>query len=270
MSSNANINAKLATLNTLQPMLEQINSGDPAVTALSNVLTILISQVIELKADLIGSGQRIADTETRSAKTEQYSRRNTTVLAGLPLDPSESKSSQGNLADNVVKHLTKETGITISKNNISAVHRNGPIKVPSVDGEGIVQAGGVKTRSGSGGVKTKPGSGAIDTPPSVPSVTVCFRDTNLKDRILKSYRNFDPTAKKSKPIRLYQSLSPYYKTLKSRISTELKEKLKSDSSELTIRWIHWRSAGFCCKLSDDRLLKGISSYDDFKNHLINL
>ena len=82
---NGNIDAKLATLNTLQPMLEQINSSDPAVVTLTNVIKILISQVIEIKADFIGSGQRLAVTETRSARTEQYSRRNTTVLVGLPL-----------------------------------------------------------------------------------------------------------------------------------------------------------------------------------------
>ena len=164
-----------------------------------------------------------------------------------------------------------ETGVTLSSSNFSAVHRNGPIKAKGDEDSTILPSSedGRITRSQS---NSRPGNGNGISPgsgdsPMVPSVTVCFYDSNVKDRVLKAYSNYDTTAKKSKPVRLYQSLSPHFKALKSQISSELKEMLKSRNSKSTVRWIHWRPAGLCCKLSDNTLIKGILSIEDFHKKL---
>ncbi len=174
-----------------------------------------------------------------SVKTEQYSRRNTTVLVGLPVDQSETKTSQGKLIDNVVKQLSTVSKIPVKAENLSAVHRNAPL---STDGR--------SSRS-----------------KQPPSVTVCFYNSNLKDSVLSNYYNFDRTKKKSRDVRLYQSLTKYYSDLKSKISSVIKAKL----GDKKVKWIHWRSQsmGLVVKLKDNTTFKHIFSFEDFDNQFSN-
>ncbi len=88
----------------------------------------------------------------RTVKKEQYSRRNTTTLVGLPVDSSETDKSQGKLVENVVKKLGSVSGINVKPSDLSAVHRNAKPKATT----------------------------ARNTRQSLPpSVTVCFYNSNI-------------------------------------------------------------------------------------------
>ena len=165
------LEGKLATLRTLQPMLDSITTSDPAITTLKTVLTILTAQMIEFKTEAVGSSINQHSNMVRTVKTEQYSRRNTTILVGLPVDSSESDTSQGKLIDNVVKKLTTVSGVNVKSSDLSAVHRNAKPKASSSTSR-------PNTRQ---------------TPP--PSITVCFYNSNLKDNVLMKYSNYDKPKK---------------------------------------------------------------------------
>ena len=231
---------KLATLNTIQPMLDSIVSSDLAVVTLKNVLSVLTSQIVELKTEVVLDSNKHHDTFIRTVKNEQYSRRNTAVLVGLPADPSESPTSAGNLVDIVAKKLTEISGTPVKPENFSAVHRNGPVKDDSAR----------STRHSN----TK-----------IPSITVYFFDSNQKDKVLQNYSNFDKSRGKSRDVRLYQSLSKFYTDLKSSLSSEIESKLGKNK----LKWIHWRSqsTGFVVKLKDDRTFKKIFCLNDFLGQL---
>lgn len=255
------LNNKLGTLRSLEPMLNSLNNmtQDTAITLLTNVVRVLLSQVIELKSDYIQSVGQIKEADTRSAKVEQYSRRNTTTLVGLALDVSESENSIGNLAEKVSTQLTTVTGIEVNPSSFSAIHRNGQAK--DKPDSGSANGAGITTRSKNNN-KTVP-----------PSITIRFKDSNLKDRVLSSYTNYNKAAKKPRSIKLYQSLSKFYVDLKHKVSKDLKEKYGDGS----VRWIHWRSAsaGLVCKLADtdnrkNKYIKNIHCYEDYQAELVKL
>ena len=233
------LEGKLATLRTIQPILEGIVSDDPAINSLKSVLTILTAQVVEIKSDVFASNIDQHQTIVRTAKTERYSRWNTTVLVGLPVGSSESDNSPGKLVENVAKKLTTVSGVSVKPSDLSAVHRNAQPKPTS----------NRNTR----GKKPNP-----------PSVTVCFYNSNLKDNVLMKYRNYDTSKKQSRDVRLYQSLSKFYSNLKDQISSVLESKLGKDK----VKWIHWRSqsTGFVVRLKDpdNTTFKNISCLQDFE------
>jgi RNase H-fold protein (predicted Holliday junction resolvase) len=233
------LEGKLATLRTIQPLLDNITSDDPVINWLKSVLTVITAQIIEIKSDVFASSIDHQQTIVRTAKTEQYSRRNTTVLVGLPVDSSESDNSSGKLVENVAKKLTTVFGINVKSSDLSAVHRNAQPKVATS-----------RTRQGN---KASP-----------PSVTVCFYNSNLKDNVLMKYSNFDTTKKQSRDVRLYQSLSKFYSNLTGQISSKLETKLGKGK----VKWIHWRSqsTGFVVRLknSENTTFKNIFCLQDFE------
>jgi len=250
-NSAALLEGKLATLRTLQPMLDAIPAFsadvDPSVKTafdtIKNVVSILIAQNIEEKSESVLSRVELKQSAVRSCKTEQYSRRNTTVLVGLPVDSSESTTSSGKLAENVAKKLTTVSGVTVKQSDFSAVHRN------SSSGDTPRTRQAAKSKN--------------------PSVTVCFYNSNLKDSVLMKYKNFDLTQKKPRDVRLYQSLSKFYTDLKANISSDLEDKLGKGK----VKWIHWRSqtTGFVVRLKDSNnsTLRNIFCFEDYERELSN-
>lgn len=234
------LDAHLATLKSLLPSLEAIKSDDPSINVIKSVLTVLTAQVIEVKTKVLVSSSSVDESFVRSVKTEQYSRRNTMVLVGLAVDPSESADSVGNLPSKVAETLSKESGVTIKPKDLSAVHRN---------------------RSNNNARNTRSKSSADSA-----SVTVALIDSNLKDQVLQKFSNFDVKLKKSKSVRLYQSLSFFYTKLKQRISASAEAKYGKGGKD-SLRWIHWRSqtSGFVLKFNNGKMIRGVFTYEDFDN-----
>ena len=104
-----------------------------------------------------------------------------------------------------------------------------------------------------------PGTSADAKPPSI---TVGFINSNKKDVVLQKYSNFEN--RKRKTVQLHQSLSPYFITLKNKISEYCKDTLK-----LKVRWIHCRSptSGICVKLDNGNMIGKVFCFEDFtKQH----
>ena len=101
--------------------------------------------------------------------TEQYSHRNTAVVVGLKVDPSESNTSRGNIVQEVAKVLASGSGVNVKASDLSAVHRNGSLN--------------------SNSKAEKP-----------PSITVVFNNSNVKDDVMSKYTNYDKNAKKSRDV----------------------------------------------------------------------
>ena len=144
----------------------------------------------------------------------------------------EPKQDNSVLADRIVKQLNEgSTGVQIARKDFAAVHRNGPINGPSA--------------------ATKP-----------PSVTVSFYNSNVHDDLLQAYPNFDKRANKPKQVRIYQSLSKNFTTLKYNISEYCKNDLKRP-----VKYIRWRSqsSGLVVKFADKdtNVLKKIFCFEDF-------
>ena len=68
---------KLATPNSLGPRLDSLLTTDPVLIELKSILNTVITQLIEVKTDLVISSTAQQESFIRTAKTEQYSRRNT-------------------------------------------------------------------------------------------------------------------------------------------------------------------------------------------------
>ena len=143
-------------------------------------------------------------------------------------------------AGTVCSELSK-AGTNVSANDFSAIHRNGKLnKTIQVNGKDI------------------------QVPPSI---TVKLKNLNKKDAVLRGYKNYIPgksANEKGKPrnIRVYQSLTEYYKALKDVINTKC-------GTTHPIRWIHWRSptCGLAVKLKNGRLLTKIHCVSDFEDQM---
>ena len=158
----------------------------------------------------------LQETQLMAANAEQYSRRDTVTVAGIPLKTPVNDEDIGAIA---ATELSR-SGISVSKEDFTAVHRN------SAENKEIQK-----------GQKT------ITVPPSV---TVKFKNINQKDKVLRAYKNYDKANNKPRPVRVYQSLSPYYTNLKKEINTVCNAK------KLSISWIHYRSptCGLAIKMKD--------------------
>ena len=77
------LNGKLATLQSLGPRLDSLVTVDPVLIEIKSILNMVITQLIEVKTDLVISSTAQHESFIRTAKTEQYSRRNTCVVVGL-------------------------------------------------------------------------------------------------------------------------------------------------------------------------------------------
>jgi len=93
-----------------------------------------------------------------------------------------------------------------------------------------------------------------------PSITVRFGNLTKKDKVQRSYKNYNKE-RKLKQVRVYQSLTPYYKSLKDNISKYF------EGLKVPVKWIHWRSAtaGMVVKLDGGRLLTKLFCLNDCKS-----
>lgn len=202
---------------------------------LKNVAT-LRSEVDSLKVEnaslKAGLGQGLDKINANSVdigRIEQYSRRGTLTVIGLPMVDNEDVVSK------VIETLSTKD-VKLVPGDFEAVHRNGNKNTEYV----------------------RPRDQKKFVNP--PSITVRFGNLTKKDKVQRAYKNYN-SDRKPKQVRVYQSLTPYYKTLKDNITKYL-EGLKVD-----VKWIHWRSAtaGMVVKLDGGRLLTKLFCLNDCKS-----
>ena len=246
------LKSKLETLNSVKETVQSVVSQDPTLNLLKSAVLTLVAQVTEMKSDLVilqdaSSRTRttVLDLGVSTAKTEQYSRRNTIVIAGQTVDKSEADGKLGKLPENVCKLIKSVAGVDVKPEDFSAIHRNSYT---------------AKNNQAKNNEKNNQSQSGDSFKPKVPSITVAFYNSNLKDDVLQNYRNYDTRVSRPRPVKVYQSLSKHYTTLKNRISDHCKEVLKAE-----VQWIHWRSqsAGLCIKFKSGTKCSKVFSFEDF-------
>ena len=183
-----------AVLDQVQAMADNLVPTTPVEKGLRDIMNLIISQVKEMKVEQARIQQEvffrhkkvvddIDNLNLAAAKTEQYTRRDTLTVVGLPM-PAEPES-HSELSTKVAEVLSV-SGEPVTAADFTAIHRNS-------------QAGRV--------VKGR------NIPPSV---TVRFQNINKKDNVLRQYKNFDLARKKPKEIKVYQSLSKHYSDVRKK------------------------------------------------------
>ena len=221
-------------LNCVKSLLTKINVLQDEVTKLS-------TSNEETQFSNVGLQRTVNELQKDSelitimaAKAEQYTRRDTIIVSGVDMLPDEQESD---LTKKVTVELRK-SGHEVSADDFTAIHRNGNSnKTITRDNKEIVVS---------------------------PSITVKFRNINKHDRVVRDYKNFDKSANKKRKVRIYQSLSVYYKTLKESINDYCTK------NKYGVLWAHWRSpsCGFAVKMkAGNKLLTGIHCMSDFQNKL---
>ena len=217
--------------------LKGLDSSLQAVLGpLISKITLLESEVNDLKLRLTESEKRNDLLAQQLGQTDQYHRRSTVIVTGLAVRDNETIES---LATTVSSVLSQKSKVPITPADIQAVHRNSPPKDSPPD----------------------PNNGA-STPPHPPSITLRLYNYNTKDKLLKSFS----TKNRGSKIRVVQSLSPYYQDLRRKISLHCKE------IGLKLRYIHYRSPSAGLVLKTDRgahdfFLSKIFCWSDFVNQL---
>ena len=192
------------------------------------------NQVNPIKTQLKEIDDAQAELIINHGKIEQYQRRDTLIISGLDMKENETAEQ---IKHSVVQVLG-QSGVQVSHGDLSAVHRNA--KEPKV---------------------IKKGDRQITVPPSI---TVKLYNLNKKDDILRNYKNFDRAQDRKRKVRVYQSLSPYYKEIKDLINEHC------STNGIAIAWAHWRSAscGLAIKLKDsNKVITKVHCLSDFKNQL---
>ena len=186
---------------------------------------------------------KIKKLECDLGKTDQYSRRGTITVVGLPMAKGEKADD---LANAVAGTISVE-GLTVKPTDFAAIHRNSQIDTVVVKKDKSGKT--VTDRSGQPVKITKP-----------PAITVRFNNLNIKDKVMRSYKN---TGRNNcpKPVCIYQSMNQYYTNLNDRIP----DYITSESTGLEVRWIFWRTAtcGLAVKLKDGKLFTKIHAFGDF-------
>ena len=238
-----------ATLDTLVPMIDRLRAESDFEIGVSNILRLVIAQLREVKVEQMKLQQMTADSfkcyESNlddlariTVKNEQYSRRDTVTVAGLPL--STDGETEDQLTKNVAEKLSA-SGVNVLKSDFSAVHRNSTTS---------------RTIRG----KTIP-----------PSVTVRFSTVSKKDSVLRGYKNFDLVANKPRDVKVYQSLSPHYSELRISITKFFDPKSEGAGEfglsrmDKLLKWVTYQSptSGFVMKLKTGEYFKGIHVWEDF-------
>ncbi len=180
-----------ATLDTLPQIIDSLKVNTDVEIGLCNVVRVLIGQLKEmildihrLKENVDGSFRQMdgsmVELTRQVVKGEQYNRRDTVTVVGLPLEDGESQST---LTEKVAQHLSN-SGEEVKSSDLTVVHRNG------------------KTSREVRGKKVPP------------SVTAKFSKISKKDSVLRQYRNYDQTKKTARPVKVYQSLTNHYSELR--------------------------------------------------------
>ena len=238
-----------STLDHMKTLLDELEPATPFEKGMKSYMTFLHCQFTELKhqVDRVQSDSVVRYRNTMETvdelaltcvKTEQYSRRDTVTVVGLTKPENET---QADLTKKVADVLSTP-GETVTESDLSVVHRNS--NHPKV-------------------IKGKTIS---------PSVTVKFCRIDTKDRALRAYKNFDVAHKRPREVRVYQSLTPHYSTLRGTIYKFLNSKPGDGqdfgnicNSGLSAKWVTYQSptSGLAVKLSSGEYFNGIHMFDDF-------
>ncbi len=240
--ASSSIDDIAATLDSIGPKINSIKPDTDFHITVSNILRLVVAQLKEIKVEQHRQRQTTESTfrqfdmtmfdMTRAvAKGEQYNRRDSAIVVGLPKNDTETEDT---LATAVAEQLSK-SGETVTPEDFTAVHRNGKVS---------------KTIKG----KVVP-----------PSVTVKFSVISKKDKVLRSYRNYDSVTKKPKTVKMYQSLSPHYAGLRQAIYKFFDTDNEANNLGKQIKWCTYQSptAGLVVKLKSDEYMRDIHLIDEF-------
>ena len=248
------ISSATATFNSLKNMLDSLKPQSEFERGVVTYLDFLANQVREIKSEQVGLREEmlvrnrnmtesVDDLTLSVVKTEQYSRRDTVTVVGLPMPDNENEAD---LCKKVAETLSV-SGQQVVPADLSAVHRNS--KSSKV----------IKGR-------TVP-----------PSVTVRFSRINQKDNVLRGYKNYDVSQGKRRDTRVYQSLTSHYSALRSCMYEFFNNKNDDNATDiknhvnLKVKWITYQSptAGFAVKLDDGTYFSGIHMWYDFVKFIRN-
>lgn len=258
LSASDNLSAVSSTLGTMKEMLDGLTANTEFEKGVKSYLALLHSQVCEARAEhsLLREEQArlrdemlvrnrnvrdsIDDLALNVVKTEQYSRRDTVTIVGLTKPDGTETETQ--LCEKVADVLSA-SGVTVTADDLSVAHRNSK-----------------NNRTVKG--KIVP-----------PSITARFAKISKKDAVLRSYKNYDSAKSKPRDVKVYQSLTPHYSTVRKSIYDFFNS--ESDSTEfgyvcnrgLKVKWVTYQSptSGFAIKLQSGEYFNGIHLFSEFLN-----
>ena len=243
----------VSTLDEIKEMLNAANVVSEGEKTLKTVVGLLISQMREWRIEQVKKDhtylqrhqqvtETLDDMNLSVVKSEQYTRRDVVTVVGLPLP--DGPESQSDLSTKVSEVLSR-SGEEVKPTDLTACHRN---------------ARNNRTIKG----KTVP-----------PSVTVKFDKITKKDNVLRQYKNYDSEKRKPRDVKVYQSLSEHYVTVRKYIV----DFFNSDSDErkfrpiynpnLKVKWVTYQSptSGFAIKLQSGEYFKGVHTWHQFVDKL---
>ena len=243
LNLNNKIDDVTATLDSILPMIDSMKPTEQFQISVCNVLRLLVGQIKEIKlaqvklqestvSSLGVVDENLVDLTRSAVKGEQYHRRDTLTVTGVPKNSTETDAELGK---KVAESLSL-SGETVKPDDFSVIHRNGN-----------------QTR------KNRQGK---DIPPSV---TVRFSKIGKKDKVLRGYRNYDATTKTPKSVKVFQSLSPHYSGLRQYIVNFFGTENVEANLGKQLKWCTYQSpsAGLAVKLKSDEFMRDIHVVDDF-------
>ena len=237
------INAASAPIDALNNLIDALKPVSDFEIGMTNLARIIVGHLKEIKLEVHDLKQvthrsfsamdgSLSDLTTAVVKGEQYNRRDTVTVLGMP-QPSDEKPDV--LAKKVATQLSL-SGETVTPQDFSAVHRNG-----------------------------RPQQSAGKTVP--PSVTVKFSKVSKKDVVLRGYKNFDSTKNKPRDVKVFQSLSPHYAGIRRKIVQFFDRTNSAKNFDKELKWVTYQSptAGLVVKLKSDEYFRDIHIWDDFND-----
>ncbi len=241
-SVDRKIDADTVTVDGLLPVIDALKPQSEFELGVTNVLRLLVGHLKEIKLDQFKQTQTTENTFCQVdqgmvgltkavVKGEQYNRRDTITMVGLPKAADETEAT---LTTKVAQHLSA-TGETVTSQDFTAVHRNGKDD-REVRGKKVP-----------------------------PSITVKFHSISKKDSILKNYKNYDEAAKQPRKVKLYQSLSPHYAQLRRSIIKFFDTANVGENFGKELQWVTYQSptAGLAVKLKSKEYFRDVHVVDDF-------
>ena len=240
------LNAATAIIEALSPLVNALKPTTDFEIGMTNLARLFVTHLNDVTVkyhDLKQHYHRsfsaldnsLTELTTSAVKTEQYNRRDTLTVLGMPQQPEENEDV---LAKKVAAQLSC-SGENVTPEDFSAVHRNGKPRVT---------AG-----------KTIP-----------PTVTVKFSKVSKKDVVLRGYKNFDASKKKPRDVKVFQSLSPHYAALRRKIVQFFDTSNISRNYGKELKWVTYQSptAGLVVKLKSEEYFRDIHIWDDFMDRFI--
>ncbi|KAL5252075.1 hypothetical protein ACHWQZ_G015027 [Mnemiopsis leidyi] len=128
----ASIEDATATLDGMLPMIDSMKPGDQFQISVCNVLRLLVGQLKEIKlgqaklqkstiSSLGVVDENLIDISRSAVKSEQYHRRDTLTVTGVPKNANETDAE---LEKKVAESLSL-SGETVKPADFSVIHRNG-------------------------------------------------------------------------------------------------------------------------------------------------